>query len=435
MTNAGDRAPRRATDGLAGRLGQMRWLIAAAAAALAGAWAIWDVPALYALASIAGLVAVAALAQRSRVGMREGPGESRADVWPETPVKAIVEALPHPTYVLDRDSIVRYANAEAQRAFPATRIGDLFTLTFRAPDIGAALRALPALRRASVKHREGGEREVIYDVSFSSIIRPGQNGMALVMFEDVTDRLAIERMRADFVSNASHELRTPLASLTGFIETLQGPARNDPAAIERFLKVMLEQAQRMRRLIDDLLSLSRAETRAHRRPTETVELAGILRHVADALAPVAAEEGVAVKVTAEAPAPVRGDRDELVQVFQNLVENAIRYGASGKRVEVSLTRRSAPATAMVEVRDFGPGIAPEHLPRLTERFYRADMASSHERKGTGLGLAIVKHILTRHQGRLDVASPPGEGAVFTVELPLIDSEAAGEREKSLKSMA
>ena len=374
-------------------------------------------PALYALASFFGLVGIAALARHSRGRARGGAAETRSETWPDMPAKATVDALPHPAFVLDAASVVRHANAEAEHAFPATRIGDPFTLTFRAPDIGAALRALPALGRTSVTHREPGEGEAIHEISFGSIVRPGEPHMALVMFEDVTGRLAIERMRADFVANASHELRTPLASLTGFIETLLGPARNDPAAAERFLKVMLEQAERMRRLIDDLLSLSRVEMRAHRRPTEAVELAGILRHVADALTPLAAEEGVVIVVDAATSVPVRGDRDELVQVFQNLVENAIRYAASGKRVEIALAMRSAPATAVVEVRDFGPGIAPEHLPRLTERFYRADIASSRERKGTGLGLAIVKHILTRHQGRLDVTSRLGEGAVFTVELP------------------
>jgi two-component system phosphate regulon sensor histidine kinase PhoR len=259
----------------------------------------------------------------------------------------------------------------------------------------------------------------------------------LVTFDDVSDRLAIARMRADFVANASHELRTPLASLTGFIETLLGPARNDPVASEKFLHVMLDQARRMRRLIDDLLSLSRVEMRAHTRPTDRVDLVGVLRHVADAMQPLAAEHSVVLSIDAP-PGPIEmvGERDELVQLVQNLVENAIRYGASGGKVDVSLELRPAGRLrAVIRVRDYGPGIAPEHVPRLTERFYRVDAGASREMKGTGLGLAIVKHILTRHGGQLDVASTPGSGSTFTVELPLPPISTAVGEENYVKSNA
>ena len=225
-------------------------------------------------------------------------------------------------------------------------------------------------------------------------------------------------MRADFVANVSHELRTPLAALTGFIETLQGPARDDPAARERFLGIMQAQAWRMARLIDDLLSLSRIELRAHQRPDTPVDLVPIVRQVADGLQTLARDRDVAVEITAPAePLMVPGDRDELTRLFENLIENGLKYGASGKRVEIAIAP-DGKGEARVSVRDHGPGIAAEHLPRLTERFYRADVGESRAQGGTGLGLALVKHILNRHHGRLSIDSKVGEGATFTVRLPM-----------------
>jgi two-component system phosphate regulon sensor histidine kinase PhoR len=228
-------------------------------------------------------------------------------------------------------------------------------------------------------------------------------------------------MRADFVANASHELRTPLAALSGFIETLQGSARDDGKARERFLVIMQEQARRMARLIDDLLSLSRIELNAHRRPDTSVDLAPIIRQVMDGLQTLARDRGVTVQIGGAAALAVLGDRDELVRVFENLVENALKYGAAGKRVDISLTEGKSPEgepEALVGVRDYGPGIAPEHLPRLTERFYRVDVTESRAQGGTGLGLALVKHILNRHRGRLLIESVAGAGAMFTVHLPM-----------------
>jgi two-component system phosphate regulon sensor histidine kinase PhoR len=208
--------------------------------------------------------------------------------------------------------------------------------------------------------------------------------------------------------------------LTGFIETLLGPARDDPATSAKFLSVMLEQAHRMRRLIDDLLTLSRVEMRAYSRPTDKVDLVDVVRHVSDAMQPLAGEHGVEILLSVPAdPVTITGDRDELIQLVQNLAENAIRYGASGKRVDIRVKpNATGRAAALVEVQDYGPGIAAEHLPRLTERFYRVDVGASRQMKGTGLGLAIVKHILTRHSGQLKVTSETGQGATFSVELPL-----------------
>jgi len=230
-------------------------------------------------------------------------------------------------------------------------------------------------------------------------------------------------MRADFVANASHELRTPLASLLGFVETLQGPARDDAHARARFLAIMAEQARRMARLVDDLLSLSRIEQNLHLRPDTPVDLALVVRHVADTLAPLAHETGVTLAVRASGPVVVPGDRDELVRVAENLIENAIKYGSpppeSGAAptcvdVDVAVQHRAG----RLSVRDYGPGIAPEHLPRLTERFYRIDAGQSRAKGGTGLGLAIVKHIVARHRGRLQIESDVGQGVMIAVTIPL-----------------
>ncbi len=240
---------------------------------------------------------------------------------------------------------------------------------------------------------------------------PGRAGVVVITVHDLTPIRRVEEMRADFVANVSHELRTPLAALTGFIETLQGPARDDPAARERFLGIMQAQAWRMARLIDDLLSLSRIELRAHQRPDTPVDLVPIVRQVADGLQTLARDRDVAIEITAPAePLMVPGDRDELIRLFENLIENGLKYGASGKRVDIALAPlRRRQGEARVSVRDYGPGIAAEHLPRLTERFYRVDVGESRAQGGTGLGLALVKHILNRHHGRLSIDSKAGRG--------------------------
>ncbi|HYP58133.1 MAG TPA: ATP-binding protein, partial [Beijerinckia sp.] len=218
-----------------------------------------------------------------------------------------------------------------------------------------------------------------------------------------------------------HELRTPLASLLGFIETLQGPARGDEEARTKFLAIMRDQAQRMARLVDDLLSLSRIEQNLHLQPRTPVDLVAVLRHIADTLTPMASAADVALKLDAPDGICVTGDRDELLRVVENLVENAIKYGASdfatvNRQVEIAAMAEGK--QAILSVRDHGPGIPPEHLPRLTERFYRVDARQSRAKGGTGLGLAIVKHIVARHRGRLGIESKPGEGAIFSVTLPL-----------------
>jgi two-component system phosphate regulon sensor histidine kinase PhoR len=256
----------------------------------------------------------------------------------------------------------------------------------------------------------------------------GSDICMLMTFHDQTPLRRVEEMRADFVANASHELRTPLAALSGFIDTLQGPAKDDAKARERFLGIMHAQATRMARLIDDLLSLSRVELSAHVRPDTLVDIVPIIRQVADGLEPLAGERQVQIEIDLPAtPVVIAGDREELLRLFENLIENALKYGASGGKVMVSLTSAASPDGAgevRVVVRDFGPGIAPEHLPRLTERFYRVDVGDSRAQGGTGLGLSLVKHIVNRHRGRLLIESVLKNGATFTACFPQIKNPAA-----------
>ena len=402
------------------RLFGARYVLAIVAGSLLATSVFWDVPVPFALAATVGCGLVAALVPRRSLSALPSADPAEAPIWPDRAIAAVVQALPHAAYVLDGAGIVRFANARAAELFPATRSGDPFDLTFRRPEIADAMRAALAGEPSSADYHAPGEATRYYTVSFRPLRLAGNRSRYLLAaFDDVSDRQAIARMRSDFVANASHELRTPLASLTGFIETLLGPARDDLKATEKFLRVMLDQARRMRRLIDDLLLLSRAEMRVHSRPTERVDLVASLRQVADAMTPLAREHNVALALDApEEPVAVLGDHDQLLQVFQNLVENAIRYGAAGGKVEVTVEPRLQDRRVAVHVQDYGPGIPPEHLPRLTERFYRVDVGASREMKGTGLGLAIVKHILTRHHGDLEIRSRVGEGARFTVVLPL-----------------
>jgi two-component system phosphate regulon sensor histidine kinase PhoR len=344
-------------------------------------------------------------------------GEPRRQVWPETGVKLFAEALPDPCFVLDRRGVVRYANKRAAAGFPI-RPGEPFAFRLRVPELAAAFDRVS--RGGPPERIEFAERvptERWFAAWFAALDARGAEDFIILLLDDLSEQKRIDRIRVDFVANASHELRTPLASLAGFIETLQGPARDDPTARGRFLSIMHDQALRMSRLIDDLLSLSRIELKVHVKPSDPVDLIPVLRHLTDSLEPRARELGVTIESELpDGPVTVPGDRDELIQVFENLIENAIKYGQSGKRVVVSLEPTEA-GTPSVSVRDFGPGIAEEHLPRLTERFYRVDVEASRQHRGTGLGLAIVKHILARHGARLSVESRPGEGARFTVNFP------------------
>ncbi|MDR6431751.1 ATP-binding protein [Brucella pseudogrignonensis] len=332
------------------------------------------------------------------------------------------DLLTDPMIVFDHRATVLFANVSARDAFQSLEKDTGLYLRFRAPEMHALIQGVIT---------DGEPRSIDYfervpiDRWYKAMVKAlrgadGKPELFVLLFRDQSETRRIDRMRSDFIANASHELRTPLASLLGFIETLQGPARNDAGARERFLGIMQKQAERMSRLIDDLLSLSRLEMRAHLAVTECVDMTAVLNHVADTLSPLAQGLDVVIeRHLPDHPLNVTGTRDELIQVFQNLVENACKYGQGGKRIIVNLNEEVSQGVSevVVSVQDFGPGIAAEHLPRLTERFYRIDVETSRAQKGTGLGLAIVKHILARHRGRLVVRSQLGEGSTFMVRLP------------------
>jgi two-component system phosphate regulon sensor histidine kinase PhoR len=401
------------------RLKRARLLLAIAAVVFGALWLfglLHGAAALIAFATAVAVAAVLAVGEGASSGPRAAPSappEARA----EPDLAAVLSGLPDPVIALDRTGAVAALNAPARALAPALRVGEPLSGGLRHPEV------LDAVRRA--RAGEGPQRAEFYERVpierwYEMSAAPLADGqLMLVAFRDLTPLRRVEEMRADFVANASHELRTPLAALSGFIETLQGPARDDPAARQRFLAIMQAQATRMARLIDDLLSLSRIELNAHLRPDKEVELVAIVRQVADGLQMLAQDRGVEIAVTApQPPLIVLGDRDELLRVFENLVENALKYASSGKRVEITVAEGDE-REARVAVRDYGPGIAPEHLPRLTERFYRVDVAESRAQGGTGLGLALVKHILNRHGGRLTVDSVLGQGATFAAHLPLV----------------
>lgn len=335
------------------------------------------------------------------------------------PVGAALGALDMPIFVLGRDATVLSQNRAAVRAFGPVADGAHITARLRSPGILDMVRETIATDEPNqIEHSERLPSERVYIVRIAPVDLVASTGSAdrlyVLSFRDISEIRRIDRMRSDFVANASHELRTPLASLRGFIETIQGPARSDPKAQERFLGIMLDQATRMSRLVDDLLSLSRLELKSHIAPDERVDLVPLLGHVRDSLLPLARDLGVEINLHLPGgKAEVMGDRDELVQVFENLIENACKYGQEGKAVDVSLKTGPDQSTEVVIV-DKGPGIPAEHVPRLTERFYRVNVEASRSKKGTGLGLAIVKHILTRHRARLIVRSEVGKGTEFTV---------------------
>jgi two-component system, OmpR family, phosphate regulon sensor histidine kinase PhoR len=352
-------------------------------------------------------------------------------------VEQLIAGFPNAAIVLDRDGRVIAFNAAATGIAPALRSGEPALIALRMPDLVDAIRR--AGKRGEQQRVEFFER-VPLDRWFEAFVTPlrlstgsGDTVDVLLMtFNDLTPLRRVEEMRADFIANASHELRTPLAALLGFIETLQGTAKDDLAAREKFLAIMQGQATRMARLIDDLLSLSRIELNAHLQPNTPVDLAPIVRQVVDGLQTLARDRGVEIKVASSTdPLMVLGDRDELIRALENLVENALKYGAAGKRLDITLARgqtRGGTPEARIAVRDYGPGISPEHLPRLTERFYRVDVADSRAQGGTGLGLALVKHVLNRHGGRLTIESVLGQGATFIMHLPLPTGDPVGSEE-------
>ncbi|HEY7663726.1 MAG TPA: ATP-binding protein [Xanthobacteraceae bacterium] len=430
MTATRDSAEFRSSRWLRGP-GPLRVVVIAAAVVFAGLWAFGAIAAGPALGGFLLIAAAAVIAvARAEVAPATLPkSEAPAARTGDPLIEAVLAGLPDPVVALDQRGDVIALNPRAAAVAPALRPGEPVSLGLRVPEVLDAIRRASA--NGSAQRVEFFERVPVdrwYEAIVTPILLAGPGirpGLVLLAFHDLTPLRRVEEMRADFVANASHELRTPLAALSGFIDTLKGPAREDPAARERFLAIMQVQADRMARLIDDLLSLSRIELNAHLRPDTQVDLGAIVRQVADSLQTLARDRDVEVK-TIGAPGAllVPGDRDELIRVFENLVENALKYAASGKRVDIVLSVAEGPdgeREARVAVRDRGPGIAPEHLPRLTERFYRVDVSESRAQGGTGLGLALVKHILNRHRGRLTIESVLGQGATFTAHLPIADA--------------
>lgn len=369
--------------------------------------------------SVSLLLLAAGVRRRRRLATANAVPRRRS-LWPDTGLKSVVEAMPEPALLVDAALTLRYRNGRCVEAFGEIALGDPIALRFRAPPFLAAAQA--AVGGAEARSVDYVERLPV-DRSWSVDILPIRDSeretpsFFLFLFRDRTAERRIERMRTDFVANASHELRTPLSSLIGFIETLQGPARNDETSRTRFLEIMRVEAGRMSRLIDDLLSLSRIETKPPLGAGDRADAAEIVTTVAELLAPMAASSDVEITVEGVMAAPVLvgGDRDELVQVVSNLVENGCKYAAGGRRLVLGL-RNLTDRSVEIFVTDFGPGIADRHLPRLTERFYRVEEGEGPRTRGTGLGLSIVRNILARHGTRLQVNSSLGKGATFAFRL-------------------
>ncbi|MCE8418808.1 ATP-binding protein [Rhodovulum sulfidophilum] len=339
---------------------------------------------------------------------------------------SIIAGVPVPVLLIGADERVSGMNGAAEALFGPSGAGRHYITVLRHPAlldcVEEALR-LRQSRRARYPRSAFG-RDATYDVTASPLEGVAAGGVVL-SFTDISDLEQAGQIRRDFVANVSHELKTPLTALMGFIETLRGPARNDEAARERFLDIMAREAERMNRLVSDLLSLSRVEAEERMRPGARVDVAALLRSAVQTLRPLAEEAGVALTLGgAEAEAHVLGDEDQLTQVFHNLIENGIKYGGSGGVLRLEMTRSERELAfrgpgLRIDVIDEGEGFDPVHIPRLTERFYRVDNHRSREMGGTGLGLAIVKHIVNRHRGRFRIDSAPGKGSTFSVTLPTV----------------
>lgn len=330
---------------------------------------------------------------------------------------SLLAGLPMPAMLVEREDRVAACNEPALVLLGSAVVGRNPAMAVRTPAVLEAITAVARLGGVQevrmTLRREGQEQ--LFQVTVSA---QGE-GLVLCVFRDVTEEEKAGAMRRDFVANVSHELRTPLTALMGFIETLKNAARDDPKARDMFLGIMEQEAGRMNRLVRDLLQLSRVEAEERVRPKDEVDLMPLLEGVISSLRGVAERAGDRVELTGE-PVTVPGDGDQLTQVFTNLIENALKYGAEGQVVRVSVTPEETvrgPAVR-IEVLDEGEGIDPVHLPRLTERFYRIDSHRSREMGGTGLGLAIVKHIVSRHRGWLRIESEKGQGSRFQVVLPL-----------------
>lgn len=369
----------------------------------------------------------AAAIARAASRMRRRHGDELAGFRRELDdIRKLFSQVPAPLLLLDQDGDVRLANRAAEVLLGRDGASGPLVGLIRDPAvIEAVAETLADGQPRQVEFTVTLPRRRILNATVARLEPEAGPGPALILIEDLTVARRVDQMRVDFVANASHELRTPLSTLTGYIETLDGPASEDPSVRKRFLDIMHSQAARMARLIDDLMSLSRIELDELETPSEPVGVRALVQDQVEALQIKAGERLITFRIEHEEPddaLTVTGDRDQLIQVVQNLLDNAIKYGRAGEPVRIVLAR-TPEREVKVSVIDSGDGIAPEHVERLTERFYRVDRGRSRELGGTGLGLAIVKHIVNRHRGRLDIESTLGEGSTFSVILPAYAGDA------------
>ncbi len=397
-------------------------------AGLGGPDALWLALAVAAAIALTGL----AVRDSRRDGRSPAPAGNPSLTLPPA-AREIFEHLPDPILLLEPSGRTVFANRAMRAVIGLDAQKKHISAVFRTPVVLQAVEKTAATGEpASVEFTVHVPVERHYEAHVSRTAQDPQ--MTALLLHDLTAAKRAEEARADFVANASHELRTPLAAVSGFIDTLKGHAKDDPEAREKFLDIMSVEAGRMRRLIDDLLSLTRIEQNEHVPPSGRVDIGAVVRDAAAALSPLAEADDVTVALDVAPDLPqVVGERDELIQLFQNLIHNAIKYGRHGGQVWLTLSagpgaarRAGGGSLVSITVRDDGEGIPREAIPRLTERFYRVDVKRSRERGGTGLGLAIVKHIINRHQGRLQIESQPGQGSSFIVTLPAAPAvESAG----------
>lgn len=361
--------------------------------------------------------------------------------------RGVAQALPEPLFILDADGVVEHANPAGEDLVGSKDVeGRHFAAVLRSPDVfEAAEEVLKTGQAQTVDFITTGSVErscKAFVAPLAAGVESPSAARSLVFIRDLTSERRLDQMRADFIASASHELRTPLASLLGFIETMKGHAKDDPEAKEKFLSIMQSQAERMQRLVADLMSLSRIELNEHVPPKDDEDLADIAKDVVDSLAPLFEQAGAIVDFTNDTimDTTIRGDRDEIFQAIQNLLDNAVKYGGDPAMIKVRVGRGAAPPLAeegepghragdsaaqtagrlgvqiddliFVQIRDFGPGIERADLPRLTERFYRVNVERSRKSGGTGLGLAIVKHVLNRHMGGFQIESRLAGGTAF-----------------------
>ncbi|QHQ35649.1 ATP-binding protein [Algicella marina] len=414
--------------------GEMKgWMLGLAAvfggsAALASASAEHSGPAVVLAAGGTAWALGAALRRRAAAPAPHTPQTKDRAGFPVGLGRALLHQMPAPLIVISQSERLVYANPAAMAILPRATVGMHYSGVIRASAFVEAVEHVFETREdTECTFAMMMERERFFEARASMLPAGagdfGEEAHVIFQIEDRTRDKASLQARTDFVANASHELRTPLASILGYIETLQGHAKEDPEARELFLGIMMKQASRMQRLVDDLMSLSRIEMNAHVRPEERLDLHAVAAEAANALFPLATQNDVLlqVEISTDEPGPtVLGDRDQLNQVLVNLVDNAIKYGGQGQKVRVRPADPSSkyPGQAGISVIDTGPGIARENVHRLTERFFRVNAGQSRDKGGTGLGLAITKHILNRHSGALGIESQPGHGSTFTLWLPV-----------------